>query len=342
MYLSMPISIAKSAIISGCLFVLSSNAATNTPTPDDLVTFFKQTVKSPPDVEAFVGIARNLRTSDLPASFANKTFQRETFYEGARAGTNFFLRRLNDRLSPAVDPSNTIYGREATNIFLIYDTTITSAIGTNSKVIQNDLFFGLLSHFLNMGLIKIRPGSVEWENNQFHAADIHGEDIFGRLEVSNNLPVQLAIARTKGGSPYKEYKYFYPEPTTALSGFPRKVVLLTSNGHGLSPLSEFELSSIHLAEKPLSNGFFSHLKYTGPTIMHSNLYSNADLYVSLENGNMMKVPILPREAASSAISVGRKRFILYVFLVTLAIGPIVVFLVTWRIKKQNKPNIKKT
>ncbi len=326
---STSISKARRAICVGCLLlVVVSKAATNPPTPDDLVSFFKQAIKSPPAVEDFVGSARSLRVSDLAPTIRSGTnSQPPIFYQGARAGTNFFLRMLGDSASaPANAPIGLTVGRETTNVYEVNRNTVTYGIGNSPMEIPNNLSFNLLSHFLNMGLINVKPESVDWEDNTFHALDIRGGDIYGKLETSNDRPSSLKIARTKGGPPYKMYEYFYAEPATSLGGFPHRTEILTSIDQGLAPLSEFELLSVHLAPEHLSNGFFAPLKFTGTNITHTNLYSNADLYVSLKDGRMRKVPTGPKEPPT--IPSARRRAIVFTLLVTLAAGPIIIFVAT--------------
>jgi hypothetical protein len=320
---------ARLVICAGWVsLVACSQAATNSPASDDLVSFFKQAITSPPDVEDFVGSARTLRVSDLPASFRSDTnFQAVVFYQGARAGTNFFLRRLNDRaLAPASAPPLVTVGRETTNIYEVNRTTITYGIGNSPIAIPNSLSFNLLCHFLDMGLIELRSETVEWQENQFRAVDTRGARIFGKLEISNSLPASLKIAGTETGNPDKVYLYSYPEPATALGGFPGKVTILTQTEHGLAPLSEFELSSVRLAPEHLQKAFFTPLRFTGPTIIQTNLYSNADLYVSLKNGKMMKVG-LGRQVPPPVSHVIR-RFMLFILIATSVVVPIAIFLKT--------------
>ncbi len=213
-----------------CFFVLESIADTGLQEPNDLVVFFKQAIKAPPDVEHFVAQRHDLidrKPPDLePGETLGKVLE---FYEGARSGSNFFLRAIAD---PNLTPSGPYaepfaVGRTSSNAYEFGKQSIAYGIGTNALVKNGDLYFSMVAEFLNMGLGQLKPETVTWNENRFSGTNIAGRAIFGELEVSNSMPHKLKISPSDGAPPNLVFDYSYPSPPNSLSGFPSKVVIST-------------------------------------------------------------------------------------------------------------------
>jgi len=180
-----------------CLFFVSLSKADTVVTTNDLVAFFKQAISSPPDIEEFIAGQRSSPSSDEIASLERifgkqavsqmatntPTFQ---FFQGARAGNNYYLRQIPNSNSPnMLAPSGFIAGRAGANVYQFTKDSVAYGLGTNGFVTSVNSFFYLLCEFLNMGLGDIKPDSVVWSDNHFTAMSYNGVPRYGHLNISN-------------------------------------------------------------------------------------------------------------------------------------------------------------
>jgi len=259
-------------------------------TPKDLTAFFKQAISSPPDVEYFIAGVHPL--GDPPIINGRKLVQKEyfAFFDGARAGTNFFLRGIANTNSPAMlHRGGSINGRAGSTHYYFTANSVSYMIGTNIMNRINASEFRTTRQFLNMGLAEIEPGSVVWSGSEFTAVNNNGEARYGVLEVLNNLPHTLTIRTEKDSPPLTTIEYTYPNPPNAGAGFPTRMVMTSQTKEGLKPSVEVVLHSVHLAPRPLTVDFFSEAQFKTAGIVATTRYSNEVVFVSGKDGKMYSI-----------------------------------------------------
>jgi hypothetical protein len=114
--------------------------------------------------------------------------------------------------------------------------------------------------------------------------------VYGHLELSNNLPSTLSFSANRGGPSFKACTYLYPDPPSALSGFPSRIVISVLFEDGLHPFLELSLLEITLAKQELSEAFFSDTKFITTNILYTNIFSNGVLMAVLPGGKVVKAP----------------------------------------------------
>lgn len=269
------LSAMKTSLWAACFFAsflcnVYAFAQTN-----DLISFFKKAISSPPDISEFIVGQRNIRQQS--------SFQ---FFEGARSGTNFFLRINSDSNLPGYKFTA---GRSKDTIYQLNQTSVSYGVGTNEFIAGTKVYFSLSSQFLNMGLADIAPDSVEWNSNSFRARNYAGQFRYGELAISNNMPFVLTIYNEKK-FPLKTIEYIYPASQWELCGFPSRMTICSQAGNGLEPVAEIAISHIQIATQSLSAGFFDESQFTNSATSHTHIYSNESLYVSDDNGKIIKIP----------------------------------------------------
>jgi hypothetical protein len=204
-----------------------------------------------------------------------------------------------------------------------------------------DALFNLTRQFLNMGVSEIEPESIIWNGNVFVGKSGRGSDRYGELTISNNVPYRMEISMAKGSPPYKAIKYTYPEPVALFAGFPSKMVISTIADSGLKPsdlkpVAELTFEYVQLATQRLSDDFFSNQQFIGPSVTHTNIYSNSVLYVqNLKSGKMVKAP--PPFFGWRQHTNSNTRIAIYFCLALITVAPVVIIFVYWLNKtKQNK------
>jgi hypothetical protein len=260
------------------LFFAFFSKADTAETTNDLVTFFKQAMSSPPDVENYVVGQRVFGEGDT------------MFYNGARSGSNYFLKILSASNAPVnLDQADAIAGRSGSSAYWVSQNAVSYGIGSNGLTGNVEQNFFMAQQFLSMGISETASG-VKWSNNTF-TATVWGHPRYGELSISNGIPSRLEISLAKGSPPYKVVEYTYPDPPTALSGFPSKMKNSSTGPNGkLKSFCEIQFYSIQLAARPLYSNFFASAQFIGPNILHTNVYSNADLYVQTKRGRTVKSP----------------------------------------------------
>ncbi len=317
--------VTRAGLFVGCVTISSvCSAGIDTQAPDDMVSFFKNALSSPPDVEQFIGRIRSLEqlgpTAGLPKG---RHLQPLQFFEGGRAGSNFFLRSVPDPDLPAKPPPVAIVsGRAGSNVYQIGRNDVTYGIGTNSVVAANGAFFGLACQFLNMGLSDVRPETVVWSSNQFRALKFDGTPMSGELEISNKLPYRLSIRFGNPPARLKAYQYSYPDPVGQLAGFPSTITILASSERGFKSTHEMELLAVHVAPRRLRDNFFNDSKFKTASVVTTNIFSNADLYITRSDGQIVKSPVPLSVAAGYGKS--HKRVVAWICFAVLALVPPVI------------------
>lgn len=298
--------------LSAVVLMTSASANDSTERTGDLVIFFKRAVSVPPDVETFTASQRLIESESI------------SYYVGARAGSNYILQIVaNSNALVNLSERQLITGRSGVGAYEFTQNAVNYGIGSNALTGGVGTLFTLTRQFLDMGIGTIEPESVKWEGNTFTAMDIYGRSQYGELEISNGLPLRLGISNAKGSPPYKMVEYTYPDPPTSLNGFPSKMAISGKSEGKLKPFGEVLFYSVQLATQPLSDNFFAAAQFAGPNIMHTNIYSNSDLYVGNSHGQMVKAPDSIRKSGGYVNSRGRELVIL--FSVLAIIVPVTCF-----------------
>lgn len=279
---------------------------------NDFVSFFKQMISSPPDVDNFKG-----RSHAYLKHGPDKLLE---FYEGARAGSNFFLTLYPDALEMSNGQSHALFvlGRAGSSPYEFSANSVTRSIGSSILQTNVSLLYRETSRFLNMGITVHDPQSVVWTGNNF-TATAGNERIRGELVVSNNLPSKLILS-WKTNKVYRMVEYTYPSPPASLQGFPSKMLEFGPSNSVLVPKGETELFFVHLSEQPLSNDFFRDARFIGTNITHTNIYSNNVLYVSSKKGTMVRAVI--NRSPSAAHRDGHRLIVFAAILVLFVVGAI--------------------
>jgi hypothetical protein len=286
----------RTTVLFALFWTLPDYAANGVETESELTTFFKNAVRSPLDVEHFTAAQRTLRERTLPpqirARVQSLTNQPVQTFEGARAGTNFYLRRLTSLGSPG----SMAIGRNGREMYHVNANTLTYTHDANTEanplLISELGFRSVVEQFLNMGLAEIRQGSVVWDGLQFSAFEADGTPIYGHLDLQDGIPSRLEIRTKKDAPPKKAFSYAYPEPPLALSGFPSTIVIWSVFQDGLHPWSELRLLNIKLSDSRLADNFFAKSRFVEKNIVYTNII-NSDGLFNVTRSGLVKAPIQP-------------------------------------------------
>lgn len=287
----------------GCAFLLSVATAQSNPrnvsAVTDLVEFFKTAVSSPPDVDYFVGSQRRLRERKLPPEIRKRlqglTNQPPMFYEGARSGSNYFLRSTgwSNPLDSGVD-ATVVVGRAGSETYHFNPNTVTYTLDRaettspdHTLLSLSGTYYSMVRQFLNMGLADIRTDSVKWDIDEFTALRDDGGRVYGHMELSKGMPYRLSIAANKGERPYRSYTYVYPVPATALGGFPSSITAAATFQDGMHPTVEYSILSVRLSEQTPAESVFSKSRFLGSHIQHTNVFEGGVL-LNFVDGKLIK------------------------------------------------------
>lgn len=299
-----------------------------TNTQADIVAFFKRAISSPPDIEKYTASQRLSSPPDVKMHNASQRLiesESISYYVGARAGSNYILQIVsNSNALVNLSERQLITGRSGVGAYEFTQNAVNYGIGSNALTGGVGTLFTLTRQFLDMGIGTIEPESVKWEGNTFTAMDIYGRSQYGELEISNGLPLRLGISNAKGSPPYKMVEYTYPDPPTSLNGFPSKMAISGKSEGKLKPFGEVLFYSVQLATQPLSDNFFAAAQFAGPNIMHTNIYSNSDLYVGNRRGQMVKAPDSVRKSGGHTNS--RSRAVIFLCFALATVIPIAFFI----------------
>jgi hypothetical protein len=303
------------SIFAACLlFVLLAKADTSIQTTNDLVRFFKQAISSPPDIEKFMVSQQLIDGESI------------SYYVGARAGSNFFLQILpNSNALANLSERRLVAGRFGNDAYQITQNAVNRGAGSNAMTAGAEPIFRLVQHFLDMGAANLKPGSVEWNGDAFTAVDnLFGGPSHGRLEFSNGLPFRLRMDYGEHSPLTRLVEYTYPNPATALSGFPAKMVISSGRERELKPFGVVLFYSVQLAPQPLREDFFAPDQFVGTNIVHTNEYVGADVYVQNRRGEKVKLPVSLAKSGGYTNTHSRAVILLCFALITLV--PIIIFL----------------
>jgi hypothetical protein len=266
-----------------CHFGYSLIAQPRTKPSTDLVEFYKRATASPPDVENFVAALRPL--GELPIVRGRIISSEFQFMEGARAGTNYFLRQL----AASNSLNGKVIGRAGSTNFHFTKNSVSYSMGTNLVRTINDIHYQLVRQFLNMGLADIEPNTIDWHGFEFRAYDLHGAPRMGRLEISNGVPRALILSEQASSKPIKVIAYFYPDPPGALEGFPSRMVISNITDAGWQAAVENMIVSVQLADAQLDDSFFNDTQFKGTNIVHTNVFSNSIVLVTDKEGRLINI-----------------------------------------------------
>jgi hypothetical protein len=270
------------------LFLSVALADAKPEAPDDAVAFFKRALASPPDVEGFEASMITLRErlsadslKHLSKNMMNVT-PKVQYFEGARAGTNFFLHSKSLR-----EPMTS--GRFGSEAYTVVSNGVSFGFegfnannpSSSDRISQaSDSAFGLTCQFLSMGVSRVAPIGSSWTHDEFVGVNELGRSVYGRLELSNGLPWKLTVSWQRGAPPFKMIVYEYPEPLWSLAGFPKKITICVLFDDGLKPFLELGFSKVQLAKHPLADEFFQPARFITTNILRTNIWTK-DKLISL-------------------------------------------------------------
>jgi len=332
-----PFSSFRAVLLASSAFLcVEAAVAVESDTPENPVEFFKRSLKAPSEIEYFEASSRALRDR-FPVRLRPKGIttnpQSVQFFEGARAGRDFYLRDNSTA-------EKMITGRSGRNSYTIVSNTV--AFGLDAFDAQNpnrsdrisqavESAFRLTTQFTQMGLGDLSPESVSWTGNEFVGVNDSGRTQYGRLELSNNTPWRLTVSWERGGTPLKIVTYAYPESRLHLNGYPEKIILSTHFEDGLHPFLELTLAKVQFAERKLAKEFFDPAKFITVSTRFTNTWGMTKL-TSISPKGTVSVDIAPPSVVIEHKS-WRQRVVLWSFLLVTII-PIVLY---FRAKKPNIP-----
>jgi len=308
-----------------------------TSAPVDLVAFFKLALSSPPDIEHFE--ARQIELHAIPVvGPAGKMIQMKpppTDFQGARAGSNYFLQLVSGTNREV----STLAGRSGTEIYTFSPNSITHTFdapaGDQNKGQLATIGAAMsrpVSQFLNMGVSSVQFNTLVWKENEFDALDDKGRRLHGSLEISNNFPVRLVVTSPDDSDFCSAISYHYPDPPTAMGGFPDRMVLSGKVTDGWEDDLELRLVVVKLAVKLLPEDFFNSAQFVDKKINHTLLESNGLLY-NVTASNV--VPVHSRSAFPEVPSNRRRQFVFTWLLIGTGI-PLLLLLISL-VKKRKPP-----
>jgi hypothetical protein len=287
----------------GCLYFLTvatANGVQHDASREiDLVKFFRTAITSPPDIDYFVASQRMLRERKLPPEIQQRVQlsanQPPVFFEGARSGSNYFLRSTGSANPLDGDVGTTmVVGRAGSETYHINPNTVTYTFDNadastphHTLLSLGATYHSLVRQFLHMGLSNVRAETVEWNIDEFTALRDDGSRVYGYLELSDGLPHRLSVATHKGERPYRSYTYEYPLPATALAGFPSRITSATTIQDGMHPTVEYGIWTVRLSKHIPAEDTFSKSRFLGPHIQNTNVFEGGTLFNRL-HGELIK------------------------------------------------------
>ncbi len=300
---------------------------------DDFVLFFKEAVRSSPDIEYFSASQRILRRSGPPNRPVDqsKPLPLPMFYEGSLSGNNFYLRRTTTNHAKG---QGRITGRAGSNSYQINQNTHLQTSeplnrnATNPIAGFSDASYGVIRQIFNLGIGNMEAGSLVWEGNEFRAIRSGSNLFYGRLEISNGLPSELLLSRERSGEPYKKCTYEYPVVLDALGGYPAKTVIWGVFAEGLRPYLELTLNELKTATETIDQASFVGSRFVTTNVKFTTVYSNNRAYAVQADGRMS---LLERPASGVPVR-GKRGGVLVVIGLVTACGLIAL----WTSMQKNK------
>lgn len=329
------------AILVCLLPVWRGYAVDSTNREINLVSFFKEAINSPPDIEKYLAKRTNLQ---LPTQnglvLSNSSSSSFQYLEGAISGTNFFLKRLSGPSERAgSNHLGTISARSGSSTYGIGGNGLIQGIGKNGLTDDIQAQFRLSRQVTGMGAGEIEPGSVRWDGNNFTAKNTLGKDIHGSLEVSNNLPLRMEVTLANATLPYKAIDYTYAIQSDSFSGYPAKFLISYKSTNGLKPLAVVEFESMRIAPQDLQEDFFAASRFSD-RVSYTNVYSNSDFYAS--HSKTKRLVKANSYVTSGGFTNSNSRALIYLCLMAVTILPGAILLIRTvrnaKNKKQQKEN----
>jgi hypothetical protein len=307
------------------------------PATNDPVALFKLVTSSTPDVEDIIGEHTTLDKEVLAffAKIGASGGDKPTWIEGARSGSNFYLRMIPDpNGTNKVVSVPSVVGKSGNKSYELNVNSVTeTSESTNSVADLAGAQRGLLNEFLTMGLADVVPASVVWTGNEFHGRRAKGIAVHGLLEISNNLPATLKITQEGDPLPYLINSYYYSDTPGLLSGFPSKIKIFKLSGNVPVPESELTIYQIRLAAQPLPDKMFDYSRFISAGIKYTNMCSNGVRYTLSPHsqGQFQKVVAYKSSLQNTPSIFGRRAILVFCGITTLAF----VMLLVKSIKPKN-------
>jgi hypothetical protein len=280
--------------------------------PVDIVSFFKKTINAPPDIEHIVFKEQmSGRPAMAPSQLASlaahgidlNKLSPPQFFEGARAGNNFFLSAIvnSNDVPKAMVPgpvqidviSRQVTGRAGTNSYQVgmrelrTTTEGDSETRYNKPARESQSFYEFFNQIVHMGIGGLKEQTAVWVGNEFAVERDGYSPIHGELIISNNLPSVLKISETNAAVPFEIFRYVYPDPPDSLGGFPEKITrFMLVNGEE-RPAVEYNTLQIQVAKNPLAEDFFAAARFVTTNITFTNSYSKGVSY-TMSDGKVRK------------------------------------------------------
>jgi hypothetical protein len=304
---------------------------------EEIVSFFKRAVTSPPDVEYYLVQRHQLRGRRGGAAESGP--RAPQYWHGARSGTNYFLCAAGAGDEPLdMLASPMVAGRYGDVAYQFSANAITLTQDQPDKFPNHPLngvgrgFYELVNQDLNMGLGAII--GLAWNGNSFHGL-LNGNTVYGELHLSNGLPHVVRVSSRKDSSPFKSCSYRYPSPPSAFGGFPERTLISTLQQGELKPYLEISLLKLRFAESNLPKSFFSETHFLTTNIVHKNIISNADVMAVLPNGKLVNLSSNARHIRQIEPSSMARIIVLGVMLT----GACAFTVYLWKLlRRQQKPN----
>jgi hypothetical protein len=295
---------------------------------EDIVSFFRQAIISPPDVEEFIVGQRELQSSIAPTNSY-------VYFKGARAGTNFYLWTFtNTNADFGTNARAIIVGRSGATPYSVNGKLAVYGFGSNSFIENVKWEYGKIRYFLAMGIGDLVENSIKWHDNYLTATNNKGMPRYGKLVISNGLPSKLEFSKSEDSPPFKIIEYTYPVPEAVYSGYPEKIVMSSDQNGDFKPVVEMVFQSVKLAAHPLTEDFFDprNLAYR---FQYTNVYSNSDHYVSaLNNKHLVKVS--ESLAKTGGYTNSRPKFVIIICFVVVTLLPVAILLIRSTKTKKTK------
>ena len=316
----------------------------NTTSSNDLVLFFKDSIRISPNIEYFSARQRILRQPDTPSSgglFSRaadaSTLPPPQMFEGKCSKGNFLLFYIKTNSQTGNLYTNIVGRSEVQSYQINANTLVRSADGqgssaTNMAVLLSDASLGMLRQFFNMGIGDMHAESVVWEGSEFKAARGSGVRFHGLLTSSNGIPFELSLSEVQGGKPYKKCVYEYPNPPGSLGGYPARTVVWTMLSDGLSPFLELNILKVQMAGAQIHDEAFNAALFVTTNTLYTAIYSNGSRYQLGTNGQMIMTTNEALGTQKHGIMIRK------LLLVCFGVVTIAAFILTLKFSKSNLQN----
>jgi hypothetical protein len=321
-------------------FASATHSQSTTNSSEKIISFFKQAMSSPFDVEEFIGTERILHEVSLPGN--SKPFQPPVItYRGSRSGSNFFLVSF----SGTNQLRQSVAGRRDAETYTVNKNTLNRSIGPgtpqspNQIPVMGNVIYMYVCQFLNMGMSDLVPETVAWHENEFEATTAFGNRVYGMLEFSNGLPSRLTVSSGKGAPAERIRSYVYPNPPTSLGGFPSQIIFWRRERANWTPGSELTLMSVKMPSNALGADYFASAQFVNTNIKYLHIESNGLMY-NVKTGRLVQLAS-PKGGVKPSTFSGKldpsvRKTVVIIWLVVGITIPVSIFAVMKFKKNKNK------